>query len=93
VSPGPLKELLDVRLALSKEDLNTREKPSFSDSSFKNLAVLNVVSQDSITHGPAMIKNGSSSPNSIEPIFVLRTWHTSEILNLLTSNLSGVRDT
>src|SRR5690348_1803295 len=62
--PSPRKLLPDVRLALSKLDLKMKLMPSLPVISFKRPAASSCSCSDSTTHGPAIRKNGRSSPTS-----------------------------
>src|SRR5262245_44157014 len=64
LSPGPRKESIDERLALSNDDLNTRLIFSSSRSFRSVRAILNACSRDSMTHGPAMNSGGLSPPKA-----------------------------
>jgi hypothetical protein len=60
-NPGPLKECIEVLLALSKEALKIRGMPSLSVILLRRFAIRNVVSWFSMTHGPAIKKNPDCS--------------------------------
>ena len=53
-SPGPRKECIEVRLALSNEALNMMSVPNLSLILTSSCATVSSNSADSITHGPAM---------------------------------------
>ena len=55
--PGPLYEFMEERLALSKDDLNTKLISSSFVISFKPFAVSSRISMLSAAQGPARIVN------------------------------------
>src|SRR3970040_1114059 len=62
--PGPRNAVPEVRLALSKLDLKMKGMPSEPVISFSCPATSSCNCIDSITHGPAIRKNGRSRPMS-----------------------------
>ena len=68
----PRKASMDVRLALSKEDLKISGTPRRSQTSRMSLAILRVKSSDSMTHGPPISASGQSSPTCRVSVIWLR---------------------
>src|SRR5438105_339097 len=69
--PGPRKDSIDVRLALSNDDLKTRLIFNSSRSARSVRAIRNACSRDSITHGPAMKSGGLSPPNEMVSVMAI----------------------
>src|SRR5207248_10547715 len=69
--PGPRKESIDVRLALSNDDLKTRLIFNSSRSARSVRAIRNACSRDSMTHGPAMKRGGWSPPNEMVSVMAM----------------------
>jgi hypothetical protein len=67
-SPGPRNDLIEVRLALSNDALNTKGIFSRSAISRSCSAIASVKSCDSITQGPAIQSNGWPGPTLISPM-------------------------
>ena len=53
--PGPRKELMEVRLALSNEALKIMSMPNLAFITTNALATVSSSSSDSMTQGPAII--------------------------------------
>src|SRR3970040_855501 len=71
--PGPRNAVPEVRLALSKLDLKMKGMPSEPVISFSCPATSSCNCIDSITHGPAIRKNGRSRPMSNPQSFMGRS--------------------
>src|SRR5258708_12555374 len=81
-SPGPRNDSIELRLALSNEDLKTRLMPSSSRSATSVRAIPSACSRDSITHGPAMKRGGGSPPKEIVSVIrIARVVGPARILN------------
>ena len=57
--PGPLYDFMELRFALSNDDLKTKFIPSFSVIAFSFSAVVKSISLLSIAQGPAIMVNFS----------------------------------
>jgi hypothetical protein len=60
--PGPRKDAIDDRFALSNDDLKTILAPVFSATPRIFLAIARECRRDSITHGPAKKSGGALPP-------------------------------
>lgn len=81
--PGPLNDLILVRLALSKLALNTNSKPRASATALMAAHNCMQCSSLSITLGPAIRKNGDASRSvSYERKFMM-VWTVNTVANLI----------
>src|SRR5437773_5728497 len=72
LSPGPRKEAMELRFALSKDDLKMYGTPTRRAASDRAAAIFKACSSLSITQGPAMKASGEPPPIARSPVIATR---------------------